>query len=168
MINIYIIASYDVCNNEKLMLNSIRQGFYKRNLLYIFLLLQDSSPLDVLRLFYTSLLNHTAHVYFISEQIERHSQDETCNSPGFSNNAKSLASEMRGLMCALRLCTLTLEKESDEDDSFKDSTDQILNEELTDQPLCSRRSVRDCQTVGSTVTLLRELSSYLQNTVLDS
>lgn len=75
---------------------------------------------------------------------------------------------MRELMCVLRLSTLTLQQPNDDTDFFEDPTEQILNEELTDQPLCSRRSVRDCQTISSTVTLLSELSRYLQNAVLIS
>ncbi|XP_035216075.1 uncharacterized protein LOC118189565 isoform X2 [Stegodyphus dumicola] len=130
--------------------------------------ISSSETKEVLLAFYTSLLNHTAHVYFMSDQMQQHSSDETCNSADLATSAKSLASHMRELMCVLRLCTLALQDEPDEDDDFhfEESTSQILNEQLIDQPLCSRRSVRDCQTVGSTVTLLREFSSYLQKTRL--
>ncbi|GFU41699.1 uncharacterized protein NPIL_665091 [Nephila pilipes] len=126
--------------------------------------ISNNPPSDVLRMFYTSLLNHTAHVYFLSEQLERYA-GETCNSEGLPESARTLAQNLRQLMCVLRLSILTLKDQTDkEDDSyFMDSTSQILNELVMDQPMCSRRSVRDCQTIYSTVTLLTEMTSYLQS-----
>ncbi|GFY42132.1 uncharacterized protein TNIN_781 [Trichonephila inaurata madagascariensis] len=50
--------------------------------------LSNSTPAEVLRMFYTSLLNHTAHVYFLSAQLERYA-GEMCNSEGLPENARA-------------------------------------------------------------------------------
>ncbi|XP_015914695.1 uncharacterized protein [Parasteatoda tepidariorum] len=128
----------------------------------------NTDPIEVLRMFYTSLLNHTAHVYFICEQLQKHPSDESCNTADLLVSAKSLSAHMRELMCILRFSLIAIPEEVDEEnDSYlSDSTSQILNEMLMDQPLCSRRSVRDCQTMTSTVKLLTELTTYLQGTEL--
>lgn len=150
-------------NNKCTQIHKHLQRFSKNFLFYF----QNSRPLEVLRSFYTSLLNHTAHVFFISEQIQVYS-DSNCPEPGLYNNAKSLGSEMQSFMCSLLYTTRTLQCDSDEDDTFDVSTEQILNEEFSDHSVCSRREFRDCQTIRSTVDLLRELNNYLQNTVLDN
>lgn len=121
---------------------------------------------EVLRLFYPSLLHHTARIYFILEQLRSYSSDSTCHNEGLSTSAKSLASDMRQLICDLRVSTLVLEQKSDKKDPFNDATDLILNEQFEDQPICSKRLLRDCQTIRSTETLLEQLSNYLQNNVI--
>ncbi|GIX93460.1 hypothetical protein CDAR_408911 [Caerostris darwini] len=130
--------------------------------------LLNRDPVDVFRMYYTSVLNHTAHVYFIPEQHEKYAA-EACSSDGLPLSAKTLGSNMRELLCILRLCIMSMKSQDDDDDSnsyFTDSISQILNELLMDQPLCSRRSVRDCQTVYSTVTLMTEMATYLQSKVI--
>ncbi|KAG8190410.1 hypothetical protein JTE90_022052 [Oedothorax gibbosus] len=123
----------------------------------------NDKPLDVLREFYASLLNHTAHVYFISEQLSRYS-GQSCYNDSLHRAANSLSSNMLELMCILRFSMLTLHEEDVlQDDIFNDLTTQLLNEPLMDLPVCARRQWRDCTTVYSTVTLLSEMTSYLRD-----
>ncbi|GIY74170.1 hypothetical protein CEXT_190821 [Caerostris extrusa] len=111
--------------------------------------LLNRDPVDVFRMYYTSVLNHTAHVYFIPEQHEKYA-DEACSSDGLPLSAKTLGSNMRELLCILRLCIMSMKSQDDDDDSnsyFTDSISQILNELLMDQPfvlqeICQRLS--DC------------------------
>ncbi|XP_054714567.1 uncharacterized protein LOC129224175 [Uloborus diversus] len=127
--------------------------------------LNNKEPVEILPLFYTSLLNHTAHMYFISDSLQQHASDGSCNNPELVTSAKSLATNMRALMCLLRFFSAVLEateSAAPTTDLYAESTQQILDEELVDQPVCSLRLVRDCQTVGSSETLLRRLSDYLE------
>lgn len=122
----------------------------------------------MLRDFYASLLNHTAHVYFISEQLSRYSGQTCYGDASLLRAADSLSANMLELMCVLRFCMLTLPEDEGQygDDVFRDLTTQMLGEPLMDLPVCARRQLRDCTTVYSTVTLLTEMTSYLRDRVL--
>ena len=133
-----------------------------------FFYFQNGSPLEGLRSFYIPLLNHTAYVFFISEQTKVYSHDHTCTNPGLYENSKSLATEMQTVMCAFRYCMANLADDDEEEDMVETSTNQILSEELSDHSECSKRAFRDCQTIRSTVEYLRELIKCLGMLNFDS
>lgn len=128
---------------------------------------KDIGTVEALREFYTSLINHTAHTYFLLEQLDRHSSDADCASTknfDFAKKARTLASHMRQLMCSIRVGSGALGSSS----GFDGSTTQILEEELVNQPLCSRRTVRDCQTAISTNSLVETFSAYIRSKMTSS
>ncbi|KAF8773749.1 uncharacterized protein LOC129985279 [Argiope bruennichi] len=113
------------------------------------------------RIVHISMLNLTAHICFTVTQLEKYI-GETCNSDGLLASAKTLATNMRELLCIHRLYMLTLKEGSDSGDEseFSELYSQVLNEPLMDQPLCSRRSVRDCQTMTNAVMMLNEMAKF--------
>lgn len=123
-----------------------------------FLYFQNNTTVEVVRLFYTSLVNHTAYVFFISEQIHKYSR--RCSWDIALNRARSLASKLQVLMCSFRNSAIALPGGTN--DLLKDAHKQIFNEELTDISICSREIFNVCLTLQNSLKILTELLSYLR------
>lgn len=113
--------------------------------------------MEVVRLFYTSLVNHTAYVFFISEQIEEYST--RCLWDSTLNGAEDLAYRMQKLMCYFRNFAIGLPTSTN--DSLKDAHKQIFNKELTDTSSCSRKILYACRVLQNSLRIITELGSYL-------
>lgn len=115
--------------------------------------------MEVVRLFYTSLVNHTAYVFFISEQIEEYSTP--CLWDTTLNDAVYLADRMRKLMCLFRNFAIGLPTSTN--DSLKDAHKQIFNKELplAEISSCSRKISYACSVLRSSLRIITELGSYL-------
>ncbi|CAL1268094.1 unnamed protein product [Larinioides sclopetarius] len=113
------------------------------------------------RVVHVSMLNVTAHVCFTVSQLEKYI-GETCRRDHdvLLEKAKDLANKMRELLCIHRMYMVTLNEDGDDDSLFSDSYSQVLDEPLMDQPMCSRRLLRDCQTMNRAVMLLNEISKF--------
>lgn len=129
--------------------------------LIISLYFQNDTTVEAIRLFYTSLVNRTAYVFFISEQIEN--LTSYCSLDTALNEAEKLASQMQAVMCSFRKLAIALQGSAN--DSMKDAHKQIFNEEFIDISMCSRLIFNTCFILQNSQKLLTELLSYLRTMV---
>lgn len=133
------------------------QKFFNENK-KVFFSFQNNFTVEVIHLFYTSLVNNTADVFFLSEQIEKEWTDK-CQLDSIFNEVKNLISQMKAAMCFFRQLAVTLTGR--DDDSMIDAHKQVFNDELVDLADCSRLVYKTCRTLQSVLKNLIELKSYL-------
>ncbi|GBO00764.1 hypothetical protein AVEN_44286-1 [Araneus ventricosus] len=123
--------------------------------------LANSDLEEMNRIVHVSMLNVTAHICFTVQQLEKYIGD-TCRRDHdvLLEKAKDLTNKMRELLCIHRMYMVTLNEDGDDDSMFSDSFSQVLNQPLMDQPICSRRLLRDCQTMNRAVMLLNEIAKF--------
>lgn len=118
--------------------------------------LQEMDGGDALAKIYFSMLVHTAHAYFIRHQHETQSNSSTCFGPNERNLARKsgeLAVKQKFLACIIRMGATAM-------GYSPNYSNQILDEDMTQLRLCSRRALRDCQVLHSIIYLLDVIARY--------
>lgn len=120
--------------------------------------LEAMNTTDAVQAMYASILRCMAYASFILDQQEIYADTQCTNNTVTSKNKwTELKNRMKFLACTFHELT---PNDADRTNYFDDVTQNVLDEILSDQSICSRRLNRNCQMLKSMIHVLGVVNTY--------